>query len=118
MSDYSTVGGVSNFPVKDITHKPKRMQGDMIKLKEAELGITNSNPAEESPEILTVITLERAISYYKRMSADATNGKLYEATAKWLEELLVTRTSKTKAVVEGESKDETNGDTEEREQTV
>ena len=116
MSDYTTVGGVSNFPVKDITHKPKRMQGDMIKLREAELGITDSsvNPnPDEGSETLSVITLERAISHYKRMSADKTNGKLYEATAKWLEELLVTRTVKTKAVVEGENKNETNGDTEE-----
>lgn len=119
MSDYTTVGGVANFPVKDITHKPKRMQGDMIRLKEAEMGIVNSaNSTEDSNTPLSVITLERAISHYKRMSTDSTNGKLYEATAKWLEELLVTRTLKTKAVVEGEHKDEANGDTEERQQTV
>ena len=114
MSDYTTVGGVANFPVKDITHKPKRMQGDMIKLREAELGITpDQSPADDNNTVLKVVTLERAIAHYKRMSADATNGKLYEATAKWLEELLVTRTVKTKAVVEGENKDETNGDTKE-----
>lgn len=118
MSDYVTTTS-SSFPVKDITHKPKRMQGDMIRLKEAEAGIADTSaPAQES-ESLSVITLERAISYYKKMSADETNGKLYSATAKWLEELLVTRTLKTeaavKAVIEGENKDEATeavGDTE------
>lgn len=119
MSDYMTTTS-SSFPVKDITHKPKRMQGDMIKLKEAEMGLANPDSPVEVNEPLSVITLERAISYYKRMSADETNGKLYSATAKWLEELLVTRTLKTeaavKAVTEGVNKDETAeavGDTEE-----
>ena len=60
------------------------------------------------------MTLERAISYYKKMSADSVNGRLYSATAKWLEELLVTRTLKTeaaaKAVIKEENKD---GDSEE-----
>lgn len=117
MSDYVTTTS-SSFPVKDITHKPKRMQGDMIRLKEAEAGITTDSPTEVN-EPLSVITLERAISYYKKMSSDETNGKLYVATAKWLEELLVTRTLKTeaavKAVIEGENKDEAteaSGDTE------
>lgn len=100
----------SHFPVKDITHKPKRMQGDMIRLKEAEAGIENNDNTMSAEETLSVITLERAISYYKRMSADETNGKLYSATAKWLEELLVTRTLKTeaavKAVIKEENKDE------------
>lgn len=118
MSDYMTTTK-NNFPVKDITHKPKRMQGDMIRLKEAEAGISDEGMTE-SNEPLSVITLERAISYYKRMSADETNGKLYSATAKWLEELLVTRTLKTeaavKAVIKEENKDEAteaSGDTEE-----
>ena len=117
MSDYVTTTK-NNFPVKDITHKPKRMQGDMIRLKEAEAGRADNSPVVEN-EPLSAITLERAISYYKRMSADETNGKLYSATAKWLEELLVTRTLKTeaavKAVIKGENKDETaeaSGDTE------
>lgn len=106
MKDYMTTTS-SSFPVKDVTHKPKRMQGDMIKLKEAELGISPEESVEEV-ETLNVITLERAIQFYKKMSSDAVNGKLYSATAKWLEELLVTRTLKTesavKAVIEGENK--------------
>lgn len=106
------------FPVKDITHRPKRMQGDMIRLQGREYDSesnksTNSTGVEETVQ---VVTLERAISYYKKKSNDETNGRLYSATAKWLEELLVTRTLKTeaavKAVIEGENKDEaTSGDT-------
>ena len=113
MKDYVTTTS-SSFPVKDITHKPKRMQGDTIRLREAEEGIKSPESTEVEP--LTVITLERAISYFKKMSADRTNGKLYIATAKWLEELLVTRTLKTeaavKAVIKEENKDENSGDTE------
>lgn len=121
MSDNMTTTK-NHFPVKDVTHKPKRMQGDMIKLRNAELGISDSQSSKESgSETLNVITLERAISFYKSKSADETNGKLYSATAKWLEELLVTRTLKTeaavKAIVEEENKDEataesSGGDTE------
>lgn len=107
--DETTVGSVANFPVIDVTHKPKRKQGDMIRLKQRLEGRVDEDTPEETNANapLKVITLERAISYYKRMSADETNGKLYEATAKWLEELLVTRSSKTeaarKAVFEGEN---------------
>ena len=38
MKDYdkTTVAGVANFPVQDITHKPKRHQGDLIRLKQLE----------------------------------------------------------------------------------
>ena len=114
MNDMTTTR--NGFPVKDITHKPKRMQGDMIRLKEAEANAVESQNVE-GEETLTVVTLERAISYYKRMSADPINGKLYSATAKWLEELLVTRTLKTEAAVKAVIKEENNneavGDTEE-----
>ena len=118
MNDMTTTR--TGFPVKDITHKPKRMQGDMIRLKEAEAGIANENTTE-SNEPLSVVTLERAISYYKKMSADPINGKLYTATAKWLEELLVTRTLKTeaavKAVIKEENKDEATEAVGDREET-
>ena len=107
----------SGFPIHDITHRPKRMQGDMIKLKEAEMNATEGS--DNTEETLTVVTLERAISYYKKMSSDAVNGKLYSATAGWLEELLVTRTLKTeaaaKAVIE---KENANEDSEDRQPSV
>ena len=118
MNDYTTTTA-NMFPVKDVTHKPKRMQGDMIRLKEAEAGITDSESTPNSNETLSVVTLERAISHYKRMSADPINGKLYTATAKWLEELLVTRTLKTEAAVKAVIKEENNnGDSEDKEPTV
>ena len=120
MSDYVTTTS-SSFPVKDITHKPKRMQGDMIKLREAEQGIINNEDSVSVNDTLSVITLERAISYYKRMSNDENNGKLYVATAKWLEELLVTRTLKTeaavKAVIKEENKNEATEAVGDREET-
>lgn len=112
--DYTTTTA-SNFPVRDVTHKPKRMQGDAIRLRNSELGVSNDkNNASNNSEPLAVITLERAISYYKRMSADEVNGKLYSATAKWLEELLVSRipTPKTKPEVSISEEGVINADTE------
>ena len=116
MKDYdrTTVAGVANFPVQDITHKPKRQQGDMIRLKQLEeqgveeQGVEEPTVTEQKDSTLKIITLERAISYYKRMSADPKNGKLYEATAKWLEELLVTRTVKTSGAVKALNSEEDN----------
>ena len=116
MKEVSTVSGSSeSFPVIDITHKPKRLQGDMIRLKEAQEGKSDKTlPEQGEDNSLKVVTLERAITYYKKMSADKENGKLYEATAKWLEELLVTRTVKigaiAKEVIEGD-KENANKDT-------
>lgn len=114
MKDYNntTVAGVANFPVQDITHKPKRQQGDMIRLKQLEeQGVEESPATVQEDSILKIITLERAISYYKRMSADPKNGKLYEATAKWLEELLVTRTVKTSGAVKAlNAEEDSNAD--------
>lgn len=114
MKDYNntTVAGVANFPVQDITHKPKRQQGDMIHLKQLEeQGIEESPATVQEDSTLKIITLERAISYYKRMSSDPKNGKLYEATAKWLEELLVTRTVKTSGAVKAlNAEEDSNAD--------
>lgn len=114
MKDYNntTVAGVANFPVQDITHKPKRQQGDMIRLKQLEEQGSEESPATvQEDSALKIITLERAISYYKRMSADPKNGKLYEATAKWLEELLVTRTVKTSGAVKAlNAEEDSNAD--------
>lgn len=115
MSQYVTTTS-DNFPIQDITHKPKRMQGDMIKLKSQQDDVAYGSDTAVSDETLEVITLERAISYYKRKSTDEVNGKLYTATAKWLEELLVTRTiSKTEAArkaVEEENKADVNSESE------
>ena len=84
----------------------------MIRLKQLEeQGVEESPATEQKDSTLKVITLERAISYYKRMSADPKNGKLYEATAKWLEELLVTRTVKTSGAVKAlNAEEDSNAD--------
>ena len=109
--DKDTVSGTSNFPVIDITHKPKRRQGDMIRLKEQSEGISLTDSTSETPnsedDVPTSITLERAISYYKKQSNDRAKGKLYEATAKWLEELLVTRSVKTTEAARNAQKSDT-----------
>ena len=113
MKDYdrTTVAGVANFPVQNITHKPKRQQGDMIRLKQLEeQGVEESPATVQEDSTLKIITLERAISYYKRMSTDPKNGKLYESTAKWLEELLVTRTVKTSEAVRSIVEEDSNAD--------
>lgn len=97
MSDTTTVNGLANFPVKDITHKPKRQQGDMIRLQNRQLDSEVAGEETKADEPLQIVTLERAISYFKRKSDDPDNGKLYSATSKWLEELLVIRSNKTEA---------------------
>ena len=109
MSDYITTVSDS-FPVKDITHKPKRMQGDMIRAKE-NIDVVTTDSDDVAEDTLSIITLERAINYYKKKSADKTNGKLYSATANWLEELLITRTLKTEAAVKA-VKESSNGEAE------
>ena len=85
---YSTTQDI--FPVRDITHRPKRMQSDNLKRaainsKEEEEEVVTIG--EKSNDILKVLTLERAIVFYE---ANATGEfeKLYIQTAKWLRELL------------------------------
>lgn len=99
MEDRTTVSGVANFPVEDITHKPKRRQGDMIRAQNRQFDAETSDypSGDDTDKPLQIITLERAISYFKRKSNDPENGKLYSATSKWLEELLVVRSTKTEA---------------------
>ena len=107
--DRTTVSGVSNFPVVDITHKPKRQQGDMIRARQIEEGKLSSDEGNsKSNEPLKVITLERAISYYASLSNDPENGKLYQATSKWLNELLVTRSSKIESAISKSLKEKEN----------
>lgn len=97
--DTTTVGTVANFRVEDITHKPKRRQGDMIKLKQAEMseGDTPTQVPESVPESLT---LERAITFFKSNSSHPTYGNLCAQTSAWLEELFISRTAKKSPVKE------------------
>ena len=96
MSDrITTVSG--SFPVQDISHKPKRMQGDAIRQKYDSSGEDESLQKVSSPK---VVTLERAINYYEELAEQGSdNALMYSATVKWLKELLTIRSSKTEAVV-------------------
>lgn len=94
--DVTTVAGVENFPVENITHKPKRMQGDAIRAKMREQQRSNPTTHSNMPsnEPLTVVTLERAISYYEdRGKSSDPNSALFTATAKWLRTLLAVQNS-------------------------
>lgn len=75
---------MNNFPVEDISHKPKRMQGDAIKQKFQE-----TIEEVHGNSIPKFITLEKAIEYYEKAAGEnKPESKLYVQTAKWLKELL------------------------------
>lgn len=106
----STMTTRDNFPVIDVTHKPKRMQGSNLRNA---IGV---EPTQEQEVIESVVpqsaTLERAIQYYE---ANATGEfrVLYTQTAKWLREYM-TKTMPVAQVpqespVEAETEDETRG---------
>lgn len=83
MSDMGTVK--DNFPVIDITHKPKRMQGDSFK-EPVKQEISEDVRRKEITELGTV-TIERAIKFYET-NAHGEYRVLYLQTAKWLREHL------------------------------
>lgn len=96
MSDnYTTTGMFTNI---DITHKPKRMQGDNFKNTPLHIGLKDEdqpNTAKAKDSVPTYITLERAIVYFEEQSNSLTpEGKFYSATADWLKELLEIRANK------------------------
>lgn len=75
---------MNNFPVEDISHKPKRMQGDAIKQKFQE-----TIEEVHGNSIPKFITLEKAIEYYEKAAGEnKLESKLYAQTAEWLKELL------------------------------
>lgn len=106
MPEMSTTGN-SNFPVIDITHKPKRLQRDNI--MQAGTAYNADNPDTSVGDPLSCIplhnvTIERAIQYYE---ANATGEltTLYSNTAKWLRQLLaVGMNAVAKAVKESEER--------------
>lgn len=76
------------FPVVDISHKPKRMQGDAIKAQYSEedsesKGIVESVPSKN-------LTLEKVIHYCED-NAKGEYSALYRQIALWLRELLTNR---------------------------
>ena len=75
----------NGFPVHDITHKPKRMQGDNLKAVFGEE--TSASSAGKETNIPSAVTLERAIQFYES-HADGEYKNLYSQTAKWLREFM------------------------------
>lgn len=109
-----TVAFSNAFPVEDISHKPKRMQGDAIRQKESEANPKEANTPETAPKSGSY-TLERAIQYYEEHSSES---PLYQSTARWLKQLLLVKNYELKeAMAEAKlSKDgEENEDTSEEE---
>ena len=82
----STMTTKDNFPVIDITHKPKRMQSENLK---AVNHVTTAMEVDTSvaSNIPSTPTLERAIEFYET-HADGEYRTLYLQTAKWLREYM------------------------------
>lgn len=88
----STMTTKDNFPVIDITHKPKRMQNDNLKaVSQMTTAMDVESPVASS--VPTTPTLERAIAFYES-NAEGEFKTLYLQTAKWLRDYM----SKTIAV--------------------
>lgn len=87
-----------NFSTIDITHKPKRMQGENFSRDEQTASASVNKPVEFSSR-----SLESAILFFLQNAKDK---PLYMQTAVWLRELLLTRSSKTKSAVEDDGTDQ------------
>ena len=82
----STMTTKDNFPVINITHKPKRMQSDNLRaVNHVTTAMETENPVTSS--VPTTPTLERAIEYYET-HAEGEYRTLYLQTAKWLREFM------------------------------
>ena len=76
-----------NFPVIDITHKPKRMQSENLK---SAVQVTTAMESEINPMTSSIPvspTLERAIEYYESHAVGEFR-VLYLQTAKWLRDYM------------------------------
>lgn len=79
----ATMTTKDNFPVIDVTHRPKRMQGTNLKT-------LNDHPQEtvaKDSNVPQTVTLERAIVFYET-HAEGEHKVLYSQTAKWLREFM------------------------------
>lgn len=74
-----------NFPVIDITHKPKRMQSDNLKAVNSVTTAMEVDPPVSS--VPATPTLERAIEFYETHAVGEYK-TLYLQTAKWLREYI------------------------------
>lgn len=95
MNNITTTSNLFGEP-EDITHRPKRLQGENFKNTPLHIP-SKSEQVSNTPvdSVPTFITLERALSFYESNSNSTTDiGKLYIATANWLKELLELRAAK------------------------
>ena len=106
----STMTTRDHFPVVDVTHKPKRMQG--ANLRNMTSPDTDSSQDVYESNVPQSATLERAIQFFES-NATGEYRVLYAQTAKWLREYM-TKTMPVVNVpqespVEAEPEDETRG---------
>ena len=86
------------FPNKDITHKPKRYQSDILKemdsdeVAEGDINLQNFIPQS--------VTIESAIDYFSK-NATGENKKLFYATSEWLKELRTIKMQRGKSISNG-----------------
>lgn len=82
----STMTTKDNFPVIDITHKPKRMQSENLRaVNSVTTAMEIDNPVVSS--VPATPTLERAIEFYET-HANGEYKTLYLQTAKWLRDYM------------------------------
>ena len=82
---------IGGFPVEDITHKPKRRQGQFVESKISEINQASRSLADTELALAMVdnmpknfITLEKAVAFYESYP----NCELFRYTAVCLRELL------------------------------
>jgi hypothetical protein len=88
------VSTVGNMTVTDVTHRPKRMQGDNLK-RESPIQNKEVDDLSDTPN---AVTLESAIRYYEE-HAEGEFKVLYTKTALWLDSLRKVRVKKIEEVV-------------------
>ena len=110
---------IGGFPVEDITHKPKRRQGQSVGMQVAEFINQVAKVQADTQSALSMlesmprqfITLEKAISFYESYP----NCELYRYTAVCLRELLEYRKNIIVVNEKAKEKELQNADNEEAE---
>ena len=78
-----------SFPNEDISHRPKRLQSDNLRVARGDdsLAVRDGSEMIKQTNVPQVVTLERAIKYY-RDNAVGDYELLFNKTAEWLEVML------------------------------
>lgn len=91
-----------SFEQIDITHKPKRMQGDSFGKDSVDCSVISSTKGNVDnlvlPPLEGYITLEKAIDFYEKNSKSTKD--IFYLTSTWLKDLLLLRKSAIKAARE------------------